>query len=352
RMLGASELKIFYSITLPKLTSAIASSCIPVFLFCFFSFMIVTLFGSIGTTTLEVELYQAACSLVDFNKASSIAIIETFIAIMIVSVYTIIEKKGEKSTGIKIHSLQKENLKKLDLIFFLPIIILIIFFFLGPLFSIALSAFPDFSFKSAKKVLFSSIFHRSIKNTILISTATATFSTIAAFTYAVFLRHSKNQHSFFRIVPVLPMAVSSVVMGFGMLVLVSKGSCIHLIIAETALIWPLAFRQLYIPLSKIKQETIDAAKMLSPSSLDIFFKIYLPNCKNTIFSAFIFCFASSAADTTLPLVLSIQKFDTLALYTYRLASSYRFSQASFCGLILGIICMLLFAISNKLKEEK
>lgn len=262
------------------------------------------------------------------------------------------KKKGEKSTGIKIHFTDKENLKRIDLFFLIPIILLIIFFFLSPLFSIALSAFPDFSLKSARKVLFSSIFHRSIKNTILVSTATASISTIAAFTYAVFLRHSKNKLSIFRIIPILPMAVSSVVMGFGMLVLVSRGTVIHLIIAEAALTWPLAFRQLYIPLAKIKQETVDAAKMLSPSSLDIFFKIYLPNCKNNIFSAFIFCFASSAADTTLPLVLSIQKFDTLALYTYRLASSYRFSQASFCGLILGIICMLLFAISNKLKEEK
>ena len=44
RLLGAGEGRIFFTITLPRLSGAIAAACIPVFLFCFFSFMIVLLF--------------------------------------------------------------------------------------------------------------------------------------------------------------------------------------------------------------------------------------------------------------------------------------------------------------------
>ena len=39
RLLGAGEGRIFFTITLRQLSGAIGAACIPVFLFCFFSFM-------------------------------------------------------------------------------------------------------------------------------------------------------------------------------------------------------------------------------------------------------------------------------------------------------------------------
>ncbi|HPX27477.1 MAG TPA: ABC transporter permease subunit, partial [Treponemataceae bacterium] len=59
-LLGASKWRVFRTITLYQLSSSIASSCILVFLYCFFSFIIVLLFGSVGGTTIEVEVYRAA----------------------------------------------------------------------------------------------------------------------------------------------------------------------------------------------------------------------------------------------------------------------------------------------------
>ncbi|MDD7415843.1 MAG: ABC transporter permease subunit, partial [Spirochaetales bacterium] len=45
-LLGASRIRIFFDITLRQLLPAIVSGCIPVFIYTFFSFMLVLLFGT------------------------------------------------------------------------------------------------------------------------------------------------------------------------------------------------------------------------------------------------------------------------------------------------------------------
>ena len=59
-LLGANRFRIFTTITLPALFHPVAASFLLIFLFCFFSFIIILLFGSLGVTTLEVELYKTA----------------------------------------------------------------------------------------------------------------------------------------------------------------------------------------------------------------------------------------------------------------------------------------------------
>ena len=132
--------------------------------------------------------------------------------------------------------------------------------------------------------------------------------------------------------------------------LVRRGNPALLVLAQTALYWPFAFRQIQACLSKLPDCVTDAAAVLSPSRTDALFRVVLPFCRKGILSGMGFCFAMSCADATLPLVLSIYKFDTLSLFTYRLAGSYRFSHASAAGTVLGLVCMLAFLLSNRGKE--
>ncbi|WP_407424918.1 ABC transporter permease subunit, partial [Treponema sp.] len=120
---------------------------------------------------------------------------------------------------------------------------------------------------------------------------------------------------------------------------------------QTFISWPVAFRQIYSSLSKLPQETIDTARIFSTNPLHLLLRIYLPSSLRGILSAFGFCFAVSAGDTTLPLVMAIPNFNTLSLFTYRLAGSYRFHEACASGVILGLICMTVFALANKIKEK-
>ena len=85
-----------------------------------------------------------------------------------------------------------------------------------------------------------------------------------------------------------------------------------------------------------------AAAVLSKNVINSIFRIYIPSAKKYLLSSFGFCFAVSIGDATMPLILSINNFNTLALYTYRLAGSYKFSAACACGAIIAVLSALIF----------
>ncbi len=361
RLLGASEWRVFKTITFYQLFPSIISAAIPVFIFCFFSFMIILLFGSIGCSTLEVEIYQAAKSFFDYRLVSFYALIETLISLGIIVLYTTFELNAQKNTDINIiyRSNTLKPIKGLtEITFFALNILIIAVFFLMPLAGIAVNAFSQgsskisFSFASILKTIKLTGFIKAFSGTLTTGIFTAVLSTITAFTYSVFLREQKSCKTslLLKVLPIVPMTVSSVVLGIGLTLLIKRGSIAHLVFAQTIITWPIAFRQIYPYLAKIEQDKIDAAKILSLSVTDTIYKIYLPEAKRGLLSAIGFCFAISAGDTTLPLVLTIPRFDTLSLFTYRLASAYKFHLACSSGLILGIICALVFTLANKVKR--
>ncbi|WP_147615561.1 ABC transporter permease [Treponema pectinovorum] len=357
RLLGANSFKIFKTITIYKLMPSLVSACIPVFLYCFFSFMIVLLFGSIGTTTLEVEIFQLAKVNLDFYSAFRLATAETSIALIFVFAYTFLEQKSSALKGISFSSenSKKEKLNAPEKIIAIAFFATIAIFFLGPLFSIFINGFMTkqktsiLTLSNFIYIFRTASFWNAIKWTVLTSTLAGFFCALTAFLYAIILRKfDRNGKLFiFRIIPIIPMAISSVVTGLILTAFIKKGNFLILVLAQTALNWPIAFRQIFADFSKLKNTTEDAAKLLSKKNSQIIFKIYLPICKKAFFRSAGFCFALSAGDATLPLVLSIPKFDTLSLYIYRLAGTYKFHQACATGSILALMCTTVFYLSRK-----
>ncbi len=362
RMLGAGECRIFFTITFTKLLPSLISAVIPIFLYCYFSFTIVLLFGATGSTTLEVAVYHAARSTLDYSKAAFYAAIETLTALFFVFLLTTLEKKftiNKTSVFTNLHQVKEIQRSELpvSLIFFFIICLCLVL----PLLSIVISSFTvnyaDSSFISVKNwiILFEqAAFRKALINTFSVALATSILCTILGTIYSIFLKLSDpyNHNSFLRVIPLTPMAVSSVAVGFFLMLIFRKSSVFTLIIAETLLTCPIAYRQVYAHVSKISHTTLDAASILSTNVFQKIFYVILPQCKNGILSSLCFCFALSTADSTLPLVLSIPSFDTLALYTFRLASSYKFSQSSCCGTLLAVICIGFFFLSEIPKKNR
>ena len=76
RTLGASRLRAFREVTLPRLRPAIAAAASIVFLFCFTSFGVVLLLGGIRARTLEVEIYDQTTQLLHLDVAAVLAILQ------------------------------------------------------------------------------------------------------------------------------------------------------------------------------------------------------------------------------------------------------------------------------------
>lgn len=368
RLLGASEIRIFKTITIFQLLPSILSSSLLVFINCFLSFILVLLFGGIGNSTLEVEIYKAARATLDFKKVGILSIFETSILCLITVFYCIIEKKfGNKNKGIVAEKVvEKSSIHGfLEFFVFCVLIFLVILFFLAPLFGIVTNAFSSskegvsFTFETLKFVVKMRSFLPSIKITLVTSFFSAFFCVLIGFFYSVLLKFLENKVNsklsvFFDVIPIIPMCISSVVVGILIILIVEKGNIFSFIFARIFLSWPLAFKIIYPQIEKIPQDTMDCAKILSKNKIDTIFRVIFPQTRKILLSAFGFCFAVSAGDTTLPLVLSIPKCDTLSLFTYRLAGAYRFNEACASGVILGFLCVIVFTIcgSGKKSREK
>lgn len=354
-LLGASKLRVFRTITLYQLSSPLASSCILVFLYCFFSFIIVLLFGSVGGTTIEVEVYRAARITMDYRYAGILAAIETVTALSIVYLYSIVEGRGTKSTGNKLMNRVKTPIKTIKekiLAFFL--FTLIFLFFIAPFFSIPFKAFTS---SSSFASLFSrKSFYISLQTTLITASSSAFLSVILGFSFALFCRliDPYKKSRFLRIIPLLPIAISSIVLGFVIILILNalsiRSNLGILVLAQTMLIWPFAYRQVLSHMDRIPLCIDEAACMLSPRFFPRVSRIYLPLCMRGLVSGFAFSFAISAGDASLPLVLAIPRSETLALFTYRLAGSYRFAEACACGSILMILSMIVFFMGDKLRD--
>ena len=359
RLLGASEGRIFRTVTIFQLLPSIASSCMLVFIYCFLSFILVLLFGGIGNSTLEVEIYKAARATLDFSLVGKLAIVETLILAVVTSFYCILEQKAGRVKGLgSEHKNQPCALKGFGEWFaFVIVILLILGFFVAPLAGIVVNAFTTaktgtgFTLKTFARVVKMRSFWPSVRSTVCTGVWTGALCTVLGFLYSVLMKFRESraggkENLLLNILPMLPMSVSSVVVGVVITLIVRRGNVICLIIAQTALTWPLAFRQIYPQMVKISRDTMDSAMMLSRGRLDTIWRVLLPVSRQGLISAFGFCFAVSAGDTTLPLVLAIPKYDAFSLFTYRLAGAYRFNEACACGVILGLICAVMFALGN------
>ena len=375
-LLGASPWRVFRTITLVQLLPAIATSAMVVFLYCFFSFVIVLVFGGVGTTVLEVEIYQAARSSLNFPLVAALALAETILALAVVALYGLVEGRSHENRGLAWDSagLGRKKMKSWKEVLLLGLLLaLVLLFFLLPLVQLVLSAFSvkasssfagRFTLQYFQNLFSRPSFYLALKNTLLTATLSSLLAVAGALFYSLLLREWSRRRagklagggkSLFlgRVLPLLPMAVSSVVLAIGATSLTIKllpglrGSPWMLVLLQAALYWPFAFRQISGALDKVPSSLDDAALMLAAFPLDRVFRVYLPLCRKNILAALGFCFALGCGDTTLPLVLAIPRFETLALYTYNLAGSYRFNEACCSGLVLAALTMPIFLVSGR-----
>ncbi|MBO4532511.1 MAG: iron ABC transporter permease [Treponema sp.] len=359
RLLGAGEGRVFFTVTLPRLSGAIGAACIPVFLFCFFSFMIVLLFSPPGTTTLEVELYHSVRTTLEMGAGAKIAVIETLSALSVVFLYSYVVRKNQVGVeGLSFTAREKCPIGKsafsplarraLEVAFFVVLAALILLFFAGPGVGVLVSAFTrkQQNVETVSLAQFTSLFTnktfwKSFGNSLGTGVCTALLCCVLAFVYSVFVRIKRLQGKIvLQLLPLLPMAISSVVMGW-VLALIFGGSVFSLVVCQTLLYWPVAYKQVQNGMNQLTDDIQNAALMLSCGKLDCALRFYLPSCRSVMLTAFCYCFAMSIGDATLPLVLAIPNFSTLALYTYRLAGAFRFNQACACAVVMILLAGLL-----------
>ena len=93
RVLGASRLRVFERIVLPRLAPSIAAASAIVFLFSFTSFGVVLILGGPTRATIETEIYRYAVVRLDLSTAAALAVVQLAAVLALVVVSNRLERR-------------------------------------------------------------------------------------------------------------------------------------------------------------------------------------------------------------------------------------------------------------------
>ena len=354
-LLGASRFKIFLTVTLPSLAPAIGAAASLVFLLCFFSFVIVLLFGGPGVATPEVELYRAARFEVDRPLASAFALAETLVALVVLWLYAAFEKKASLE---RVDSVQPRKTSPIHSArgLFLAVLygICLLVFFIGPLTSIV---FESFSVRSSAhgagtigagnyiELFQGGGFPAIMGNTIWLGLASAGLASIAGFMFSIGLKNHRSP-LLSRVLPMLPLAVSGIVLAYGWSRILGGGSALAVVSVQAVSAYPFILRAIQGSIGISDEKYAEAALTLGSSRLGAILRIRLPLALPALLSGFAFAFAISAGDANALIIAPVAGLETLALYLFRLAGSYRFNEACAAAVVLAVITGFVFFMKD------
>lgn len=362
RLLGASEFKTFFKVTLPKVWGMIVATFTLIFLFCFPSFLIVmTLGGNPRYYTMEAEIFKRTYT--DVNPASSAALaIFSFLVmtlLLVITGYGKEEKKVSRSRRVLKKAKGRDSIKAAVLS------ALIILFMAPPLLSILYRAFftkdNAFTLKAWKSIVTKSrtgvaTSLSAILNSLFVAGTSAFIAMRMA--SSISMGAVRRNSRFIPLLTSLPMAVGSVSLGLGFSFIsaqIPSRSILlaytMVLLAHTVVILPFAVRTILPGAKRIPLRLGQAAKTLGREDRDIYRKIEYPLLKSYRRRAFAFAFALSLGEVNATLALSEGKVTTLPILIYKMIDQYNYQGASALAVILLCIAIAVFAVGETGGDE-
>ena len=371
RTLGASRLRAFSAGTLPYLLPSLLQSASLIFLFCFFSFTIVLVFGGLSGSTLEVGIYRALRFANDRSRALSLALVQTFAALAVVAAFSWFDARSTHAARGFGAAPPLRHPGWAGKAFILAYSLLIIFFFIGPLTALAAEAFTVRSSLAGSARFGLDNFARlatgpnatlvsALLNSLALSGAAALLATTIGLCLASSIspkslrENSGSDHGaawwLSGILLSLPLALSPAVVASGWSSLFPGGGRLLIVAGQTAMAWPFVARSLGGAFSALDRSKREAALVLGARPVQASLLVDLPAILPSVLGSAAFAFSMTMGDANIPLMLGGGGSETLPLLMYRLGSSYRFGEACAAGIILAAFTSIAFFLKGRNDE--
>lgn len=317
-MLAANSFRKFWQLSLPLAMPAIIAAATLTFIFCFTSFgVIVILAAKPEFATLEVEIYRLGSSLLELEAASVLALIQ-LIVITIASIFytrlqaqTALKHKQNRTIAIK-----PNLINKVFIFFHFSLAALII---LSPLIALSYKTFFNNGFSldnfryllNAKKTISFPGALIAIKNSLQFALLSTILSLLVGFSFAYAV--VRSNWKFLDASSLLPLATSSVTLGFGYLLAFPylRSSIWGLVLAHSVIAFPLVSRSILPALRSLPDNLINSAKTLGENPLQILWQIELPLLIPSFITAASFAFAISMGEFGASLTIQASKYTTI-----------------------------------------
>ncbi|MCI2104643.1 MAG: iron ABC transporter permease [Sphaerochaeta sp.] len=370
--LGASRGTVFRTITLPRLLPALFSASTLVFLFCYNSFAIIlVLGGGPAYTTMETEIYRKARMSLDGPGAAALALMSLIVTITLLVIYLALQKRLKTQEEYTHSVVQQQPTSPLGKTLIILYSVLTAVFVLGPIISVVARSFTMTASRSAPsqwslvwyRQLFGIIAGKdnmksawiALQNSLSIAVVVALATIPASLSLAAAAKGKGWLPSSLELLGMLPMAVSSVIIGLGYYFIArhihTKGYLL-VVLAHLVIVIPFALRSVIPEARKIPIQYVAAARTLGASRLYTFWTIEAPLLKNSLITGAMFAFALSLGELNATLTLSDSTIVTLPIVMYQLIGSYNYQGACALGTILIIASLLVFLLTEGLKGNR
>ncbi|MCG8452414.1 MAG: iron ABC transporter permease [Spirochaetales bacterium] len=376
RSLGASPARSFWHADVPRLLPALGTAATLTFLYCFLSFAVVlVLGGGPNLSTLEVEVYRLVKYQLDFDQGSALALVESSVALALLGIYALADMKLRQRNLDHSTTTQKREKKALSrweslwaLAYALPAVLLI----LAPLAAVVINSFLGRATRSAPLTLTLSHWKRvfgggrtagvpaaAALRTFALGGLTAVTATATA-TLAAWYAYRRRGISVKLMEWGLgmPLGVSSVILGFGFLILarlVPPSPVLRLaalLAAHTMAALPFSYRLIAGAFRGISPRVPQAARCCGAGPWRTLWGIELPLVRRSMATAGVFSLALSAGELNATLILAPGNFTTMPMAIYRMIGAYDIFGACALGSVLILLCTGAFAALDRYGQKE
>lgn len=370
RTLGASERRIFSTITLPQLLPGMISAGSLIFLYCFMSFAVVlVLGGGPRYSTLEVEVYRLIKYSLDFGRGGALALAETAATLFLTWFYIRRESRNIHRESLRQGKMHWKDLQAGTKLMTAGYFILILFIIFGPILTVMVQSFlvqttrsgpPEVSLRWYREMVAApgslrgnnaQLLAQSMRNSLFLGFSTLLLTLmIGSYTSWVLARFNFRFSGMTETLIMMPMGVSSVVLGMGYLWLMRGGRLgfippvLSIILAHTVIALPFVLRALTPAMKRIRQNLLDASRLMGAGGIKQFLSIELPLVKPGLITGGAFALAISLGEINATLILSDAGIPTIPIAILRLIGTYKFYSACALGTILILICLAAFIL--------
>ena len=365
---GAGRLKTLISVSLPQLRPAIFSAAALIFLFSATSFGIILVLGGGQVQTIETAIFFAATQRLDLELASALVLVQTLITTLAFLVGTKLSV-GTFSLEQVFEGTRKPKVDSRDL----PAVFVSAATWVGllamPLVLVLVQAFTSKGVLSLDN--FANLVTRGSRDLLNISFIQAAGNSTRNMLIATFLAFvlgtliawllSRTRFLFLDLVFLLPLGVSSVVLGFGFLVAFDsewvqlRSSWLIVPLAQSLIALPIVIRLVYPALLSIGKEPIEQAQLDGATSLQIWIFVESKMTRGVLLTALGFAAIISIGEFGASSFLANGSQATIPTLLFRLISrpgDQNYGMAMAVSGVLIVLSALIVYIVSRVPKEK
>jgi thiamine transport system permease protein len=365
---GAGRLRTLVSISLPQLRPAIYSAAALIFLFSATSFGIVLVLGGGQVQTIETAIFFAATQRLDLELASALVLVQTLITAIAFVVGT---KLSGGALGLEqvFEGARKPNVDRRDFVavllsaaIWVGLLAMPLLLVLAQAFTsrggLGLDNFTNLRTRGARDLLnitFVQAAGNSTRNMLIAAAIAFVMGTLVAW----LLTRTKSR--FLDLVFLLPLGVSSVVLGFGFLISFDaewfplRSSWLIVPLAQALIALPMVIRLVYPALISLGKEPIEQAQLDGASSFQIWRFVESKMIRGVLVTALGFAAIISIGEFGASSFLANGSQATIPTLLYRLISrpgEQNYGMAMAVSAILIVLSAVVVYLVSRIPKER